>query len=548
MARTVDASRVKEFQDSPEELEEKVVQLAQLVQASKYTVFFTGAGVSTAAGIADYRGPSGCWTLRHIRDLEKKGSGRSAEETKELKELKEEVCREITKKTSPIPALDSGRGDDGAAAARKTSPAAAGKKKSTTSTPKDVLDPGFAHMAITTLIRSGLADYVVTTNLDGLFRKAGLAAHEELCCLHGDIFTERCTGCGTEFERNYRVRRPNRHVHDHRVWACPRCGSDAPKEWTGVPKGAQATTTAMRKVTVRQRPAPGQVSFEQITAKAREQLGPSATLVSVNGEKVEQHESAAGTGAEVEEEMRLRKLVAAAQLPLEFVFRVKVASQGKGRSASTGGGTSFEQNHLVGVRDENVGTKDTHINFGENLDDWDWKDADEHSRKADLCIVLGTSMSLRHVTHFPFLAKRTVIVNLQATPDDHKCYHGLRIWGTCDDVLRLLLQHLGDLQVLPVPAWRPRDAVPLADLSKVGVPVSYQAVSKHLEQAARKREQEQELGRSMAALAVEGSGKLDEESEEQEREARAGGGTGGGAHRNTLLARSAAIGGRRTLA
>ena len=36
----------------------------------------------------------------------------------------------------------------------------------------------------------------------------------------------------------------------------------------------------------------------------------------------------------------------------------------------------------------------------------------------DLCIIAGTSMSLRHITHFPFMAKKVVLINLQPTPDD----------------------------------------------------------------------------------------------------------------------------------
>uniref|UniRef100_A0A3Q3DPU4 protein acetyllysine N-acetyltransferase n=1 Tax=Hippocampus comes TaxID=109280 RepID=A0A3Q3DPU4_HIPCM len=49
--------------DSPEELKAKVTTLAQLVRESRYMVVHSGAGISTSAGIPDFRGPKGVWTL-----------------------------------------------------------------------------------------------------------------------------------------------------------------------------------------------------------------------------------------------------------------------------------------------------------------------------------------------------------------------------------------------------------------------------------------------------------------------------------------------------
>jgi hypothetical protein len=50
--------------DPPEELERKVWELARLVRQSSNVVFHTGAGISTASGIPDFRSVSGAGKLR----------------------------------------------------------------------------------------------------------------------------------------------------------------------------------------------------------------------------------------------------------------------------------------------------------------------------------------------------------------------------------------------------------------------------------------------------------------------------------------------------
>ena len=63
------AAEKKEYFDSPKVLDEKVEKLAQMILASDYFCAFTGAGISTASGIPDYRSGAdtklptgaGCW-------------------------------------------------------------------------------------------------------------------------------------------------------------------------------------------------------------------------------------------------------------------------------------------------------------------------------------------------------------------------------------------------------------------------------------------------------------------------------------------------------
>jgi NAD-dependent deacetylase len=39
--------------------EKKILKLAQWLYESRYTVVFTGAGISTESGLPDFRGPDG---------------------------------------------------------------------------------------------------------------------------------------------------------------------------------------------------------------------------------------------------------------------------------------------------------------------------------------------------------------------------------------------------------------------------------------------------------------------------------------------------------
>jgi len=59
-----DEESIKERFDEPEILEKKIDALVELIKKSNHFVIFTGAGISTSAGIPDFRGPQGVWTLK----------------------------------------------------------------------------------------------------------------------------------------------------------------------------------------------------------------------------------------------------------------------------------------------------------------------------------------------------------------------------------------------------------------------------------------------------------------------------------------------------
>lgn len=72
-----------ETHDSQRAFECKVDKLFRLIQQSEYTVVLTGAGISTSAGIPDFRGPSGIWT-REQRDRERKKAKTKKRQTKTI--------------------------------------------------------------------------------------------------------------------------------------------------------------------------------------------------------------------------------------------------------------------------------------------------------------------------------------------------------------------------------------------------------------------------------------------------------------------------------
>lgn len=125
--------------------------LADYLRASKKALIFTGAGISTGSGIADFRGPQGVWTRRqpvYFQDFMASEAARIEHWDYKLE------------------------GRDAFRDAR----------------------PNAIHHAIVRLERAGKLRCVITQNIDGLHSLAGTRA-EHLVELHGTNGLVECQSC-----------------------------------------------------------------------------------------------------------------------------------------------------------------------------------------------------------------------------------------------------------------------------------------------------------------------------------------------------------------
>jgi NAD-dependent deacetylase len=126
-------------------------RLAEYLRASRKALIFTGAGVSTASGIPDFRGPQGVWTRRkpvYFQDF-------------------------MTSEAARIEHWDYKlEGWDGFRTAQ----------------------PNAVHHAVVRLEEAGKVLSVVTQNIDGLHALAGTSA-ERLLELHGTNLLVECQSC-----------------------------------------------------------------------------------------------------------------------------------------------------------------------------------------------------------------------------------------------------------------------------------------------------------------------------------------------------------------
>ncbi|KAJ3334294.1 hypothetical protein HDU93_008031 [Gonapodya sp. JEL0774] len=169
--RIVDAEETAERIDTPSKVREAALQLAEAIKTNDGIMFFTGAGISTAAGIGDYRGLFGKWNEQDLKVAQATSSVESAFNTDDSSQ--------------------NDNDDDGDAGV-----------------PYDDLRPTLTHEAIAWIVASKPkgACTVVTQNCDGLHELTGLTP-DILAPLHGCVYTEVCTNpaCRSIFTRTFYV-------------------------------------------------------------------------------------------------------------------------------------------------------------------------------------------------------------------------------------------------------------------------------------------------------------------------------------------------------
>ena len=135
-------------------LQDDAKLFVEAVKASDYTVVLTGAGVSTASGIPDFRSPNGLYS-------------KISQETFELEFLMsrpEEYYRIAIEHIHPLADRE----------------------------------PNVTHRMLAELEKRGFVDILITQNIDGLHQKAG---SENVVEFHGNVTGFYCTRCRESYER-----------------------------------------------------------------------------------------------------------------------------------------------------------------------------------------------------------------------------------------------------------------------------------------------------------------------------------------------------------
>lgn len=135
--------------------------MANLINEHKGSiVIHVGAGLSTSAGIRDFRGKGGVWTELQLSQSSKLRN------------------QDDTTKSSPTAELND-----------------------TKVKPFDLTVPTFSHLVLRELCDLGIVRHIISQNVDGLFLKSNLN-RKFISELHGNFYLDECTKCRSRFIRS----------------------------------------------------------------------------------------------------------------------------------------------------------------------------------------------------------------------------------------------------------------------------------------------------------------------------------------------------------
>jgi NAD-dependent deacetylase len=155
--------------------EPEAAKLVRLIVEHQPCVALTGAGVSTASGIPDFRSASGMWAEFDPREYATLGAFRRDPE---------KVWRFYAPRFAMLTSVE----------------------------------PNRAHLALAELERLGLVQAIVTQNIDLLHQRAG---SQDVVEVHGSIRTSSCPGCGAV----YPLAEVEPLIEVHGAPRCPACGA-----------------------------------------------------------------------------------------------------------------------------------------------------------------------------------------------------------------------------------------------------------------------------------------------------------------------------------
>uniref|UniRef100_T1H7Q6 protein acetyllysine N-acetyltransferase n=1 Tax=Rhodnius prolixus TaxID=13249 RepID=T1H7Q6_RHOPR len=177
---------LKEVFESEESVTKKVKELAEWVRSANHVVVHTGAGISTSAGIPDFR-----------YDYHKCSRGFVLHEFSIIFYLNKSSYMsgkylDVFNVLMLLPFVN--RGPNGVWTLEKK-----GLKPEVNISFDDAL-PTKTHMALLELIKARKIHYIVSQNIDGLHLKSGLLRNY-ISELHGNMFIEKCNVCKRQYVR-----------------------------------------------------------------------------------------------------------------------------------------------------------------------------------------------------------------------------------------------------------------------------------------------------------------------------------------------------------